>query len=143
LTNIKFFFNVESKINLVFSLLPERLNKKRNSLIYCSNDIQLNHLSDKLWGDSSDSFFPHEENNHHNLNKITLSNKSIEWMDDTIINISSQMVDGFNRYLNLFEIVSIDEEDKKLARIRFQYFKDCGYNIQSIDTKKSLGFDQI
>jgi DNA polymerase-3 subunit chi len=137
LTNIKFFFNVESKINLVFSLLPERLNKKRNSLIYCSNDIQLNHLSDKLWGDSSDSFFPHEENNHHNLNKITLSNKSIEWMDDTIINISSQMVDGFNRYLNLFEIVSIEEEDKKLARIRFQYFKDCGYNIMSIDAKKA------
>ena len=137
MTNIKFFFNVESKINLVFSLLPERLNKKRNSLIYCSNNIQLNHLSDKLWGDSSDSFFPHEENNHHNLNKITLSNKSIEWMDDTIINISSQMVDGFNRYLNLFEIVSIDEEDKKLARIRFQYFKDCGYNIQSIDAKKA------
>ena len=140
MTNIKFFFNVESKINLVFSLLPERLNKKRNSLIYCSNDIQLNHLSDKLWGDSSDSFFPHEENNHHNLNKITLSNKSIEWMDDTIINISSQMVDGFNRYLNLFEIVSIDEEDKKLAIIRFQYFKDRGYNIHSIDAKKSLGF---
>jgi len=124
LTNIKFFFNVESKIDLVFSLLPERLNKKRNSLIYCSNDIQLNHLSDKLWGDSSDCFFPHEENNHHNLNKITLSNKSIEWMDDTIINISSKMVDGFNRYLNLFEIVSIDEEDKKLARIRFQYFNN-------------------
>ena len=137
MTNIKFFFNVESKINLVFSLLPERLNKKRNSLIYCSNDIQLNHLSDKLWGDSSDSFFPHEENNHHNLNKITLSNKSIEWMDDTIINISSLMIDGFNRYLNLFEIVSIDEEDKKLARIRFQYFKDRGYNIKSIDAKKA------
>jgi DNA polymerase-3 subunit chi len=137
LTNIKFFFNVESKIDLVFSLIPERLNKKRNSLIYCSNDIQLNHLSDKLWGNSYDCFFPHEENNHHNLNRITLSNKSIEWMDDTIINISSQMVDGFNRYLNLFEIVSTDEEDKKLARLRFQYFKDRGYKIQSIDAKKA------
>ena len=137
MTNIKFFFNVESKIDFVFSLLPERLSKKRNSLIYCLNDIQLNYLSDKLWGGSSDCFFPHEENNHHNLNKITLSNKSIEWMDDTIINISSKMVDGFNRYLNLFEIVSIDEEDKKLARIRFQYFKDRGYNIQSIDAKKA------
>jgi len=137
LTNIKFFFNVESKIDLVFLLIPERLNKKRNSLIYCSNDIQLNHLSDKLWGNSYDCFFPHEENNHHNLNRITLSNKSIEWMDDTIINISSQMVDGFNRYLNLFEIVSTDEEDKKLARLRFQYFKDRGYKIQSIDAKKA------
>ena len=137
MTNIKFFFNVESKIDFVLSFLPERLNKKRNSLIYCLNDIQLNDLSVKLWGGSSDSFFPHEENNHHQLNKITLSNKSIKWMDDTIINISSQMIDGFNRYLNLFEIVSIDEEDKKLARIRFQYFKDRGYNIQSINAKKS------
>ena len=141
MTNIKFFFNVESKIDFVFSFLPERLNKKRNSLIYCLNDIQLNDLSVKLWGGSSDSFFPHEENNHHQLNKITLSNQSIEWMDDTIINISSQMIDGFNRYLNLFEIVSIDEEDKRLARIRFQYFKDRGYNIQSIDANKNLGFD--
>jgi len=99
LTNIKFFFNVESKVDLVFSLLPERLNKKRNSLIYCSNDIQLNHLSDKLWGDSSDCFFPHEENNHHNLNKITLSNKSIEWMDDTIINISNKASISFPLYM--------------------------------------------
>jgi DNA polymerase-3 subunit chi len=136
LTNIKFFFNVENKIDLICSILPERLNKKRNSLIYCLDNIQLNLLSDQLWGNSVVSFFPHEENNHHHFSKIILSNKNIEWMDDTIINISSQMVDGFNRYLNLFEIVSTDEGDKKLARIRFQYFKDRGYNIQSIDAKK-------
>ena len=136
MTNIKFFFNVENKIDLICSILPERLNKKRNSLIYCLDNIQLNLLSDQLWGNSLESFFPHEENNNHHFSKIILSNKNIEWMDDTIINISSQMVDGFNRYLNLFEIVSTDEEDKKLARIRFQYFKDRGYNIQSIDAKK-------
>lgn len=136
MTNIKFFFNVENKIDLICSILPERLNKKRNSLIYCLDNIQLNLLSDQLWGNSVVSFFPHEENNHHHFSKIILSNKNIEWMDDTIINISSQMVDGFNRYLNLFEIVSTDEGDKKLARIRFQYFKDRGYNIQSIDAKK-------
>jgi len=137
LTNIKFFFNVENKIDLICSMLPGRLNKKRNSLVYCENNNQLSLLSNQLWRSSLDSFFPHEENNHHHFNKITLSNKSIEWMDDTIINISSQMVGGFNRYLNLFEIVSIEEEDKKLARIRFQYFKDRGYNIQSIDAKKT------
>ena len=136
MTNIKFFFNVENKIDLICSILPERLNKKRNSLIYCFDNIQLNLLSEQLWGNCLESFFPHEENNHHHFSKIILSNKNIDWMDDTIINISSQMVDGFNRYLNLFEIVSTDEEDKKLARIRFQYFKDRGYNIQSIDAKK-------
>jgi DNA polymerase-3 subunit chi len=137
LTNIKFFFNVENKIELICSLLPNRLNKKKNTLIYCENNNQLSLLSERLWENSSISFFPHEKNNHHYFNKITLSNKSVEWMDDTIINISCQMVNGFNRYLNLFEIVSTEEEDKKLARIRFQYLKDRGYNIQSIDAKKS------
>lgn len=58
-------------------------------------------------------------------------------MDDTIINISNKMIDGFNRYLNLFEMVSTDEDDKKLARKRFQYFKDRGYNIQTIDVKQN------
>tara|TARA_B100001173_G_C15953709_1_gene532498 strand:+ start:446 stop:859 length:414 start_codon:yes stop_codon:yes gene_type:complete len=137
LTNIKFFFNVENKINLICSILPERLNKKRNSLVYCANDIQLNLLSSQLWENSLGSFFPHEKNHHHHFNKIILSNKNVEWMDDTIINISSQMVNGFNRYLNLFEIVSVEEKDKKQARIRFQYFKDRGYSIQSIDAKNT------
>jgi len=137
LTNIKFFFNVENKIELICSLLPNRLKKKKNTLIYCENNNQLSLLSERLWENSSISFFPHEKNNHHYFNKITLSNKSVEWMDDTIINISCQMVNGFNRYLNLFEIVSTEEQDKKLARIRFQYLKDRGYNIQSIDAKKS------
>ena len=137
MTNIKFFFNVENKIEFICSMLPERLNKKKNSLIYCSNNEQLKILSNYLWSNNLSEFFPHEENNHHYFNKITISNKDIDWMDDTIINISNKMIDGFNRYLHLFEMVSTDEDDKKLARKRFQYFKDRGYNIQTIDVKQN------
>ena len=137
MTNIKFFFNVENKIEFICSMLPERLNKKKNSLIYCANNEQLKILSNYLWSNNLSEFFPHEKNNHHYFNKITISNKDIDWMDDTIINISNKMIDGFNRYLHLFEMVSTDEDDKKLARKRFQYFKDRGYNIQTIDVKQN------
>lgn len=137
MTKIKFFFNVENKIELISSILPERLIKKKNSLIYCANNDQLKNLSKYLWSNSSYNFFPHEVNNHHDLNKITLSNEKIYWMDDTLINISNTLIDGFNRYLSLFEMVSIEEEDKKLARVRFQYYKDRGYSIESIDVNKN------
>ena len=137
MTNIKFFFNVDNKIEFICSMLTERLNKKKNSLIYCANNEQLKILSNYLWSNNLSEFFPHEENNHHYFNKITISNKDIDWMDDTIINISNKMIDGFNRYLHLFEMVSTDEDDKKLARKRFQYFKDRGYNIQTIDVKQN------
>ena len=137
MTNIKFFFNVDNKIEFICSMLPDRLNKKKNALIYCANNEQLKILSNYLWSNNLSEFFPHEENNHHYFNKITISNKDIDWMDDTIINISNKMIDGFNRYLHLFEMVSTDEDDKKLARKRFQYFKDRGYNIQTIDVKQN------
>jgi len=137
MTNIKFFFNVENKIELLCSLLPKRLIKKKNSLIYCANNEQLKNLSNYLWSNDSHNFFPHEINNHHDLNKITLSDEKIYWMDDTLINISNTIIDGFNRYLSLFEMVSVEEEDKKLARVRFQYYKDRGYSIESIDVNKN------
>ena len=137
MTQIKFFFNVENKIELLCSILPERLIKKKNSLIYCASNEQLKNLSSCLWSNDSYNFFPHEVNNHHDLNKITLSNENIYWMDDTLINISNTLIDGFNRYLSLFEMVSVEEEDKKLARIRFQYYKDRGYSIESINVKKN------
>ena len=137
MTNIKFFFNVENKMELVCSLLPERLIKKKNSLIYCANNEQLKNLSSYLWSNNSYNFFPHEINNHHDLSKIILSDEKIYWMDDTLINISNTIIDGFSRYLSLFEMVSIEEEDKKLARVRFQYYKDRGYSIESIDVNKN------
>ena len=137
MTNIKFFFNVVNKMELVCSLLPERLIKKKNSLIYCANNEQLKNLSSYLWSNNSYNFFPHEINNNHDLSKIILSDEKIYWMDDTLINISNTIIDGFSRYLSLFEMVSIEEEDKKLARVRFQYYKDRGYSIESIDVNKN------
>jgi DNA polymerase IIIc chi subunit len=45
------------------------------------------------------------------------------------------MVDGFNRYLNLIELVTDDEKTKEKARNRFKIYKDYGYKVNSIDEK--------
>jgi len=57
MTNIKFFFNVENKIELLCSIIPERLIKKKNSLIYCASNEQLKNLSSCLWSNDSYNFF--------------------------------------------------------------------------------------
>ena len=46
------------------------------------------------------------------------------------------MIDGFNRYLKLIELVSDDEKTKEKARNRFKFYKDCGYKVNSVDEKK-------
>ena len=46
------------------------------------------------------------------------------------------MIDGFNRYLKLIELVTDSEETKEKARDRFKFYKDCGYKINSVDEKQ-------
>jgi DNA polymerase-3 subunit chi len=44
----------------------------------------------------------------------------------------------FSRYLRLIEIVSNEEEDKKMARERLKFYRDRGYEIQLIDATKEM-----
>jgi DNA polymerase-3 subunit chi len=93
-------------------------------------------LSQNLWINSGINFLPHAVNKQCKNESIILSNDKIDWMDDTLINFSSSMVDGFNRYLNLIELVTDDEKTKEKARNRFKFYKDCGYKVNSVDEKK-------
>ena len=54
-------------------------------------------------------------------------------MDDTLINSTDSMVNGFNRYLKLVELVTEDEAAKIKARERYKFYKDCGYRLSSMD----------
>ena len=48
------------------------------------------------------------------------------------------MIDGFNRYLKLIELVTDDEITKEKGRERFKFYKDCGYKVNSIDAKNLI-----
>jgi len=67
---------------------------------------------------------------------IILSDDKIDLMDDTLINFSDSMIDGFNRYLKLIELVTDDDETKEKARNRFKFYNDCGYKLNSVDAKQ-------
>jgi len=54
-------------------------------------------------------------------------------MDDTLINFTSKEIQGFSRYLKMYELVGHDNEDKKSARERYRFYKDCGYKVDSSD----------
>ena len=119
----------------MYSLLLRNLQKKKASLVFCRNQSEIKELSQNLWINSGINFLPHAVNKQCKNESIILSNDKNDWMDDTLINFSSSMVDGFNRYLNLIELVTDDEKKKKKARNRFKIYKDYGYKVNSIDEK--------
>ena len=64
---------------------------------------------------------------------ICIASEKVDWMDDTLINSTYSMVNGFNRYLKLVELVTGDEAAKIKARERYELYKDCGYRLSSMD----------
>jgi DNA polymerase-3 subunit chi len=136
LTNVQFIFNVEDKSILLQKLLLQNLKKKKTSLVFCEDQSELRALSENLWVNSGVNFFPHMVDEPYENEMIILSNDRIDWMDDTLINFSDSMINGFNRYLKLIELVTDDDETKEKARDRFKFYKDCGYKLNSVDAKQ-------
>jgi DNA polymerase-3 subunit chi len=116
----------------------KNLQKKKASLIFCGDQSEIRTLSENLWGNSGVNFLPHTINKAYENEMIILSNDRIDWMDDTLINFSSSMIDGFNRYLKLIELVTDDEKTKEKARDRFKFYKDCGYKVSSVDAENLI-----
>ena len=136
MTNVQFIFNVEDKSILLQKLLLQNLKKKKTSLVFCEDQSELRALSENLWVNSGVNFFPHMADEPYENEMIILSNDRIDWMDDTLINFSDSMINGFNRYLKLIELVTDDDETKEKARDRFKFYKDCGYKLNSVDAKQ-------
>ena len=136
MTNVQFIFNVKDKSLLLHRLLLKNIQKKKTSLVFCGDQSEILALSKNLWANSEINFLPHSVNKLYENEMIVLSDDRIDFMDDTLINFSSSIINGFNRYLKLIELVSDDEKTKEKARNRFKFYKDCGYKVNSVDEKK-------
>jgi len=131
LTHIEFIFNVVDKTKLAIVLTEHLIKRNRSVLIYFEDQSAIDDFSLSLL--EKELFMPHliEENTF--LNKLSLTESKLDLMDDTLINFTSKEIQGFSRYLKMYELVGHDNEDKKSARERYHFYKDCGYKVDSSD----------
>ena len=133
MTNIQFIFNVADKQGLIFEIIASSVKKNRSSLTLFDDKALMVSLSDMLWHNDVFSFLPHQTNKSSSINRICLSNNSIKHMDDILINATNEKIEGFSRYLKLYELIGLDELEKANARKRFTFYKDCGYKLSATD----------
>ncbi|MEY3170980.1 MAG: hypothetical protein RJA27_60 [Pseudomonadota bacterium] len=138
MTYIDFYFNVENKFNKIHEIIEREIVRKRKIFIHVDDLSGAKALSDFLYTASLASFLPHSIGHYEEMTPI-----HIDWdhkfvSDDFMINLKSEILPSFSRYLRLIEIVSQNEEDKKTARDRLKFYRDRGYEIQLIDAKKEM-----
>jgi DNA polymerase-3 subunit chi len=131
LTHIEFIFNVVDKTRLAIGLTEQLIRRNRSALIYFKDQSAIDDFSLSL--SEKELFIPHLIEENAFFNKLSLTLSKIDLMDDTLINFASSEVQGFSRYLKMYEIVGHDDEDKNCARERYRFYKDCGYQVDSMD----------
>ena len=131
MTHIEFIFNVVDKTRLTIGLTEQLIRRNHSALIYFEDQKAIDDFSLSLL--EKELFMPHLIEENALLNKLSLTQSKLDLMDDTLINFTSKEIQGFSRYLIMYELVSNDDEDKKSARERYRFYKDCGYQVNSMD----------
>lgn len=139
MTQIDFYFHVEDKLKTACTLSAKAYARDLRVLAFCADHDAGQKFSRMLWTAPPMSFVPHcsaEDRLAAVTPVIVDCDGANPAHDDVLLNLRHELPPFFSRFQRLIEIVSIDEEDRRLARDRFKFYRDRGYEIRSHDLSK-------
>jgi DNA polymerase-3 subunit chi len=69
---------------------------------------------------------------------VVIASEDVEIMHHEImINLHPDSPPSFSRFERLIELVGLDDDDRQLARSRFRFYRDRGYEINHYDLSKA------
>ncbi len=109
--------------------------------MFSTPDAATSHALDKLlWEYPANAFIPHCLSTvaETETMPVVINHDDEKFPDhELLISLHSQTVNFFSRFERVIEIVSTDEEDSRLGRERFKFYKDRGYEIRHFDLSKA------
>jgi DNA polymerase-3 subunit chi len=133
MTRVIFYSNIADKHAALLLLVAKALTKRHFITLFAESEQAANGYSETLWRSVGASFFPNV------LASDALATETpvvINWQDDQLcqddilVNLTQRQLTVFSRFRQLVELVGTDEHDKVLARQRYKFYRDRGYEVQ-------------
>ena len=136
MTEIKFFFNVDNKLQFACKLAKRACDEGRKMIVYAPSPKLAEEFDRLLWTFSQLSFVPHVKAGH----ALAAETPIVIASDDTglthhqaLLNIGDDPPPFFSRFDALREIVSSDADDRASARDRAKFYKSRGFEVLNQD----------
>lgn len=144
MTQIDFYVQVSDKQETLRRLCSKARAAHARLAIWTADHAASQRLSNMLWSLPSISFLAHCLGSDPLAARtpIVLGCEAEHFPHQQIlVNMRAEVPAFFSRFERLIEIVAAaDEEEKGLARSRFRYYRDRGYEIRTRDmTSPSIG----
>jgi len=140
LTEIAFHFNAPDRLNYVCRLLRKAVGGGAKLAVTGPVD-DLAQLDAALWMLSGTDFVPHcdvqaSESVLARSPVVLAQSLDVLPFFDILVNMGDSVPNGFERFARLIEVVSLDADDRKLARDRWKYYADAGFHLIRHDLQK-------
>lgn len=137
MTEVEFHFNAPDKLAYACRLLRKATRSGARVVVTGPIDV-LRQLDQALWTFSSTDFVAHALDGADAAllaaSPVLLLESVLEAPhQQVLLQLGDAVPPGFERFERLIEVVSLDEEDRGLARQRWKHYASRGYAIQRKD----------
>jgi DNA polymerase-3 subunit chi len=140
MTRIDFYSNAEPKLQVACQLVAKAIKKQSRVVVYAPDENTARAFDKLLWTYQAIGFVPHCMA-HHALSSetpVVIARDDVELAYyQVILNLHADSPPSFSRFERLVELVGAGDDERELARGRFRFYRDRGYEINHHDLSKS------
>jgi len=117
-------------------LAEKAFSRGHHVFIHTDDAASAQQLDELMWTFRQGSFVPHavveQGNQPDKHDKVVIGHDhDPEFAHDVLINLASTIPEFFSRFERVAEIVSGDPAQRDVARDRFRYYRDRGYELDT------------
>ena len=128
MTRIDFYSNAEPKLQVACQLVAEAVQQQSRVVVYAPDDNTARAFDKLLWA--------HRAPSSETL--VVIARRDSEMAHyQVILNLHTDSPPLFGRFARLIELVGAGDDDRRLARDRYRFYRDRGYEIHHHDLSKS------
>lgn len=132
MTRIDFYSNAEPKLQFACQLTAKALQQNLRVVIYVLDENAARGIDKMLWTFQATGFIPHCPAIHALASEtpVVIAREDSEMPHHQVmLNLHSESPASFSRFDRLIELVGADDDDRRLARDRYRFYRDRGYEI--------------
>jgi DNA polymerase-3 subunit chi len=148
-TRIHFLHGARDRHQAAVAWLAQRSQNGLPALVYLPDQELLAQLDRLLWTHTATGFIPHCHVGDPlqtetpivlttNIDTIASASPGPFALDRCLVNLTNDVPPGFSRFEELIEIISMDNNDRLPGRERFRFYRERGYDLQSVDISNGI-----
>ena len=140
MTQIDFYTHADDKLRTACRIAAKAYSADKRVLVCCPDADVDGRFDRMLWTTPAVGFIPHclAGDPLAADTPILIDYRGDEPAhDEILLNLRHEWPPLFSRFQRLIEVVSLEDEDRRLARERYKFYRDRGYEIRTHDLSKS------